>query len=190
MRELALHILDVLRNAVEASATRVALTIVEDVPADRLTITVSDNGRGMDAQVLAQVTQPFFTSRKTRHVGLGLPLFAAAAERAGGQLAISSQPGVGTIVEATFALSHPDRQPLGDIAETLLAFLLSEQNPQLDYRHRIDREGAPGAGGKDFSFDTVEIRAALAGVPLTHPAVVQWLAEFLKEGEAELEHVA
>ncbi len=190
MRELALHILDILQNAVEAGATRVALVIVEDVPTDRLVITVRDNGRGMDAQTLAQVTQPFFTSRTTRHVGLGLPLFAAAAERADGQLTIRSQPGVGTTVDVTFTLSHPDRQPLGDMTGTLLAFLLSERTPQLDYQHRVVREGASSVEETDFSFDTADISAALAGLPLTHPAVAQWLAEFLAEGEAELTHVA
>lgn len=190
MRELALHILDILQNAVEAGATRIALAIAEDVPADRLSITVSDNGRGMDAQTLAQVTQPFFTSRTTRHVGLGLPLFAAAAERADGHLAIRSQPGAGTTVEVTFALSHPDRQPLGDMTGTLLAFLLSERTPQLDYRHRVLREGMSGVEETDFSFDTADIRAVLAGLPLTHPVVAQWLAEFLTEGETELERAA
>ncbi len=190
MRELALHILDILQNAVEAGATRVALAIIEDVSADRLAITVSDNGRGIDAQTLAQVTQPFFTSRTTRHVGLGLPLFAAAAERADGQLVIRSQPGAGTTVEVTFALSHPDRQPLGDMIGTLLAFLLSERTPQLSYQHRVFRAGASSVEETDFSFDTADINATLAGLPLTHPAVVQWLAEFLVEGEAELARVA
>ena len=116
MREIALHVLDVLQNAAEAGATRVELTIDEDQPGDRLTITLHDNGRGMDAATLAQVTNPFFTTRTTRHVGLGLPLFAAAAERAGGQLVVESEPGQGTRVLATFGYFHPDRQPLGDLA--------------------------------------------------------------------------
>jgi nitrogen-specific signal transduction histidine kinase len=129
MLELALHILDILQNAVEAGATGVELTIVEDEPADRLTITVADNGRGMDEQTVQRVQNPFYTTRTTRHVGLGIPLYAAAAETAAGGLTIRSQAGVGTTVEATFQLSHPDRQPLGDMAGTLLAFLLSDRRP-------------------------------------------------------------
>ncbi len=176
MRELALHVLDILQNAVEAGATRVALTIDEDRAADRLTITVTDTGRGMDPATSARVIDPFFTSRETRHVGLGLPLFAAAAERADGRLVIRSAPGAGTTVEVTFRLSHPDRQPLGDMADTLLAFLLSEKTPELRYTHC--------AGDEIFEFDTADVRAELGDVPLAHPAVQRWLAEFLAEGES------
>lgn len=191
MHELALHVLDILQNTVEAGATRVSLTIDEDVPGDRLTITATDDGRGMDAATVARVTDPFYTTRTTRHVGLGLPLYKMAAEQAGGRLRIESQPGVGTTVEATFQLSHPDRQPLGDMAGTLLAFLLSGQAPELRYEHRIRRDEpdavAPGAGTQapplQFEFDTADIRAELDDVPFTHPAVAQWLAEYLAEGE-------
>ncbi len=179
--ELALHILDVLQNTVEAGATQVSLSIVEQHAADQLCITVVDNGCGMDAATVARVFDPFFTSRATRHVGLGLPLFAAAAERAGGGLAIRSQPGAGTTVEAIFQLSHPDRQPLGNLADTLLAFLLAACAPELCYVHSTDR--APGNGAAVFEFDTASIRAELGGIPFTHPAVQQWLAEFLAEGE-------
>ena len=142
MRELALHVLDILQNTVEAGATRVTLTIHEDMPADRLTIAITDNGRGMDAETAVRVINPFYTTRTTRHVGLGVPLYAMAAEQAGGGLRIASQPGLGTTVEAVFQLSHPDRQPLGDMAGTLLAFLLSERTPELRYAHRI-RRGEP-----------------------------------------------
>lgn len=181
MLELALHILDVLQNSVEAGASAVSLTIMEQYVTDCLRITVSDNGRGMDAATAARVTDPFFTSRSTRHVGLGLPLFAASAERAGGGLVIRSQPGAGTTVAATFRLSHPDRQPLGNMADTLLAFLLSERAPDLCYKHSTDQ--VPGNGPAVFEFDTASIRAVLGDLPFTHPAVQLWLAEFLAEGE-------
>jgi anti-sigma regulatory factor (Ser/Thr protein kinase) len=181
VRELALHVLDILQNTVEAGATRVTLTIHEDLPADRLTITVADNGRGMDAATVARVTDPFYTTRTTRHVGLGLPLYAMAAEQAGGRLRIESQPGVGTTVRAEFQLSHPDRQPLGDMPGTLLAFLLSERTPELHYTHRLNN-AAPN-NDHTFEFDTAEIRAELEDVPFSHPAVAQWMAEYLEEGE-------
>jgi anti-sigma regulatory factor (Ser/Thr protein kinase) len=184
MRELALHVLDVLRNTVDAGALHVTLRIEEDIPADRLTITVEDDGRGMDAETAARAADPFFTTRKTRHVGLGLPLLAGAAERAGGALHIRSQPGQGVRVEGTFQLSHPDRQPLGDIATTLLAFLLSDGAPNLGYHHCV--RSAPHGDWHHFEFDTAVIRAELGDLPVTHPAVVQWLAEFLAEGESEL----
>ena len=104
-------------------------------------------------------------------------------QHAAGDLRIASTPGQGTTVEATFPLAHPDRQPLGDLHGTLLAFLLAEGAPQLRYEHRVMR--GPAAS-RTFRFDTAAIRAELGDVPLNHPAVVQWLAEFLAEGEAEL----
>ncbi len=196
MLELALHVLDILQNTVEAGATRVDVRIAEDEPADRLTITVADNGRGMDAQTVERVLNPFYTTRTTRHVGLGLPLYAEAAETAGGGLTVQSEPGQGTTVEATFRLSHPDRQPLGDMSGTLVAFLLSERAPELVYRHRVIRNqvsATPRSGAetlvsqeREFTFDTAAIRAELDGVPLNEPIVAQWLAGFIAEGEAEI----
>lgn len=184
MLELALHILDILQNTVEAGATCVELAILEDELADRLTITVTDNGRGMDEQTARRVLDPFYTTRTTRHVGLGLPLCAEAAETAGGGLTIRSRKGEGTTVEATFRLSHPDRQPLGDMAGTLLAFLLSERTPGLAYMHRV--VGNQVSEEREFRFDTTAICAELDGVPLSEPAVAQWLAEFIAEGESSL----
>jgi hypothetical protein len=190
MLELALHVLDILQNAAEADATHVELTILEDVPADCLTLTIADNGRGMDGETTRRALNPFYTTRTTRHVGLGLPLYRAAAEAAGGGLSIRSRPGEGTRVEATFRLSHPDRQPLGDMAATLLAFLLSGAAPDLRYSHRVLRnlvsardQVLPEA---EFAFDTVAFRAELHGLPLNNPLVAKWLAEYLAEGEREL----
>lgn len=196
MLELALHILDILRNTVEAGATCVELTVTEDEPADRLTITVRDNGRGMTEQTVQRVLNPFYTTRTTRHVGLGLPLYAAAAEAAAGSLTICSRPGEGTTVEATFQLNHPDRQPLGDMAGTLVAFLLAERAPELRYTHRVIKRNLVSASNqvseeeREFTLDTAVVRAELDGVPLNHPLVTQWLAEFIAEGEAELRNQA
>jgi len=180
MRELSLHILDVLENALEAGATEVDLEIDEDLLADRLTITVRDNGRGMDAQTARRALDPFFTTRTTRHVGLGLPLFAAAARRCQGDLGLDSSPGRGTVVTATFRHSHLDRAPLGDIAGTLLAFLLSERSAGLHfvYHHRVN--------GRSFDLDTAAIRAELEDIPLSHPLVREWLRGYIAAGEAEL----
>jgi len=176
--ELSLHILDVLENSIAAGATRVEVRIEEDLQADRLTIEVVDNGKGMDEETLARVLDPFFTTRKTRHVGLGLPLFAAAAEWCNGGLHVESQVGQGTRVVATFQHGHIDRAPLGDVESTLLAFLMTERPVDLRYAHHVD--------GRTFEFDTAELRAELGDVPLTHPAVRRWLGKFIAEGESEL----
>lgn len=184
MREIALHILDLLQNAVEAGATRVTLRVEEDQVADWLRIRVGDNGRGMDLASRRRALDPFFTTCDTRHVGLGLPLLSAATERAGGTLNIESQAGVGTIVEATFRLSHPDRQPLGNLADTLLAFLLVSHGPDLNYAHCIRPQD--GSAGRSFELDTSDFRAVLGDLPLAHPSVRVWLAEYLADGEAAL----
>jgi len=178
MRELSLHILDILENALAAGATRVTLTILEDSATDTLTITVTDDGCGMDEETVQRVLDPFYTTRTTRHVGLGLPLLAAAAERCGGGVTIESQVGQGTTVTATFQLGHIDRAPLGDIGGSLIAFLLTCRLVDLAYLHWVD--------GREFAFDTADLRAELGDVPLSHPAVWRWLREFIAEGESVL----
>ena len=178
MRELSLHILDALQNSVEAGASRVKLTIEEDVIADRLTIIIDDNGRGMDTETARKAVDPFYTTRKTRHVGLGLPLFATAAEQCNGSLTLESELGKGTSLKVTFQHSHIDRAPMGDICSSLLILLLSKSLVDLHYIHRVNR--------RQFEFDTTQIRAELGDVPLSHPSVRDWLSEFIAQGEREL----
>jgi hypothetical protein len=188
MRELSLHILDILQNSVEAGATRVELTIYDDLAADRLTITVGDNGRGIPPEKLPKLFDPFYTTRSTRHVGLGLPLLKAAAERCNGDVTLASEVGVGTTLTATFQHSHLDRAPLGDLTGTLLTFILGGAC-DLRYMHRVRAKGERGSGGageQEFAFDTAEIRAELGDVPLNHPDVREWLRQFIIEGEAAL----
>lgn len=167
-----------MENAVEAGATRIEVRIDEDLGADRLTIEVADNGRGMSQETMVRVLDPFFTTRKTRHVGLGLPLFAAAARQCDGDLTLESEPGKGTRVKATFRHSHIDRAPLGDMASALMAILLSGRPVDVAYVHRV--------GGAEFAFDSADVRRELGDIPLTHPAVRQWLWQTLREGEESL----
>jgi anti-sigma regulatory factor (Ser/Thr protein kinase) len=183
MRELSLHILDILQNAVEAGATRVKLTIAEDLAADCLTIIVQDNGRGIPPEKLPHLFDPFYTTRKTRHVGLGLPLVKAAAKRCGGDVSIVSEVGAGATVTASFQHSHLDRAPLGDITGTLMSFILGGAC-DLRYVHRVSGSGE--TDGREFAFDTAEMRAELGDVPLSHPDVRDWLKRFITEGEGDL----
>jgi anti-sigma regulatory factor (Ser/Thr protein kinase) len=176
--ELSLHILDLLRNSIEAGANQIQLLIEEDPAADWVTIEISDNGRGMNPKQVEKVLDPFFTTRKTRRVGLGLSLFAAAARQCGGDLKIQAEPGKGTKVSATFQLSHWDRAPLGDIVGTLLTIIFAGPQVDLDYCHK--------RGGEAFHFNTTEIRAELGEIPLDHPKVRDWITAALKEGESEL----
>jgi len=119
MEDLSLHILDIVENSIAAAAKKIEIKIDEDEAKDLLTIEISDDGKGMDEQTLKKALDPFFTTRKTRRVGLGLSLLAQAAKDSGGTFDLSSVPGEGTTVRATFRLSHPDCKPMGDIEETL-----------------------------------------------------------------------
>ena len=140
MKDLSLHILDIVENSITASATRISIDIAEDTRDDLLSLTIRDNGKGMDAEARKHALDPFYTTRTTRNVGLGLALLAQAAEQARGGLRLDSEPGRGTTVQATFQLSHPDRQPLGDIAETLKTILAGRPELDLRFEYKIDSE--------------------------------------------------
>ena len=174
MREIALHILDIAENSIAAGATLIEITIEENIENDRLTISVQDNGRGMDEQMLAHITDPFVTSRTTRKVGLGIPLFKAAAEASNGFLQISSTVGRGTRVEVEFQRSHLDRMPLGDLAGTMLNLIVCHPDIHWLFRYRV--------GAQEFTFDDDPIKIELGGIPLTEPAVLKFIKASLKEG--------
>ncbi|MDA8217627.1 MAG: ATP-binding protein [Dehalococcoidales bacterium] len=178
MRELSLHVLDLLQNSLEAEATEIALDVDEDREADHLEIVVTDNGRGMAPDLVREATDPFVTSRTTRRVGLGLPMLAAAASLCDGDLRVESTLGRGTSVTARFRLSHIDRAPLGDMTSTILSVLLREPPVVLRYRHRV--------GDSVFKFDSADVASELEDVPLSHPKVRHWLRELLTEGFAGL----
>jgi anti-sigma regulatory factor (Ser/Thr protein kinase) len=182
MRELAMHILDIVENAIAANAHHIDLRIIEDMDADRLEIIVQDDGRGMDVEIVKRVRDPFFTTRSTRHVGLGIPLFAAAAERCGGQLDIQSTPGQGSTVRAVFQHSHIDRAPLGDLASTLICILLHSERFDLHYTHHI----RDGSSKRTFELDSGQLLNELGDIPLSHPTVRRWLSEYVAQGEQDL----
>jgi signal transduction histidine kinase len=117
MQELSLHILDLVRNSIAAGATKVIISIYQK--GNFLYISISDNGKGMDKDTLRSVESPFMTSRNTRKVGLGIPLFKAAAEQSGGTFEIESAENVGTRVTGSFGIDSIDRQPLGELDETV-----------------------------------------------------------------------
>jgi len=174
MRELSLHILDIARNSVEAGATTLQMAVVENQRFDTLELVVRDNGRGMDEATLRRAGDPFFTTRDTRDVGLGLSLLKATCERCGGSLEVSSQPGHGTEVRGTMQLAHLDRPPLGDMGKVVQALACERGLTSLRYRHQAD--------GKRFEIDTFELQKELGEVPVTDPRVLCWLAEFVKNG--------
>lgn len=173
MRELSLHVLDLVQNAVEAGASRVELEITEDLAADRLIIMINDNGRGMGNETRQKVTDPFYTSRTTRRIGLGIPLIQMSTQRCDGTLGIVSEPGVGTRIEAVYRYSHWDRPPLGNMVETLKSILVGNPGFDFSYLHRVAQ--------REFRLEAAQIWEALDGLPLTQPDVLQWLQAYLEE---------
>jgi len=176
LRELALHLLDIAENSVSALASIIQISIEENRAADRLRIVIEDNGKGMDAQTVARITDPFVTSRTTRKVGLGIPLLKAAAEACNGGLEIWSEVGKGTTVTVEFQLSHIDRMPLGDLSSTLMTLVIGSPEVRWILQYTVD--------GQTFEFDTQPILETLDGVPLTDPAILAYLRDMLEEGVA------
>lgn len=173
MRELSLNVMDIVQNSITAGATLITISVLEDTREQTLDITIGDNGRGMDAEQLDQVQNPFFSTRTTRKIGLGVPLFKMACEMTGGSFSITSSPGDGTTVLASFRTGHIDMTPLGDIGETIL--LLITCNPALDFAY------TRGLDGQLWELDTRQLREVLEDVPLDSPEVVEWMRENLKE---------
>jgi len=175
MLELSLHILDIVNNSVKAKADLIFVTVNEAKSKNILHITIEDNGCGMDEAFLKTVTDPFKTTRTTRKVGMGLSLFKAAAENTGGSLSISSQKDVGTVVNVQFVYDHIDRQPLGDMAETMLTLISGNTAIDFVYTHIVDN--------KEFKLDTREIKNILGDeVGLGSPEIVLWMKEYINEG--------
>lgn len=174
MRELSLHVLDIAQNSIAAGASFVRIEITEEMQPHRMRIRVEDDGKGMSGEQVERVCSPFYTTRTTRKVGLGIPLFKMAAEMTGGSFTIESQPGQGTVVTALFHADHVDMIPLGDIDSTV--FTLIRCNPGLDFlfEHRI--------GDRCLVLDTRVLRETLGGeVPLDTPEVMDWITEYVKE---------
>ena len=184
MRELSLNVMDISQNSISAKATLITISVDESVPEDRLSIRVEDNGCGMTPEQVEHVIDPFYTTRTTRNVGLGVPLFKMEAEMTGGSFEIHSEKGKGTWLQANFKPSSVDMIPLGDIGGTVL--LLVTSNPQIDFVYSRRYVAADGEE-REFALKTQELREILGeDVSLNAPDVVLWIKDFLTEQTQEL----
>lgn len=177
MTEISLNVLDIANNSIRANASLIEIIIQIQRDLDTLTIMIADNGCGMTGEQLKNVEDPFFTTRTTRGVGLGVPFFKMAALSTGGDFDIKSTPGVGTTVTAVFGLSHIDRMPLGDMNSTM--HTLITLNTQIDFLYKYTFDG------KQFTLDTREFREILNDVPLDTPEVSAYIKEYLEENQNE-----
>lgn len=178
MEDLSLYILDLVQNSIAASADLIKISVLEDVKNDRLIISIKDNGRGMEPKVVDRATDPFYTTRTTRRVGLGLPFIEAAAQACGGGISVSSQLGEGTEVKISFKHSHIDRPPLGRIEHTITVLVASNPSVDFVYVHTTPL-------GR-LQFDTKEIRQRIGALPIEHPDVIDWICSYIGEGLNEI----
>ena len=173
-----MHILDIVQNSISAGATLVTLTVDESPAEDLLTMAVGDNGKGMTPEQVSRLSDPFFTSRTTRKVGMGIPLLMDSARQSGGDVRIESEPGKGTEVTAVFGYSNIDRPPLGDVANALM--LLVSSNPALDFLFTYRYNG------DEYLFDTVDVREILGDDALKDLTIIRNLEEMIKDNMREI----
>ncbi len=138
MEDLSLHILDVVENSIEANASKIEIKIIEEKNKDLLVIEIKDNGRGMNKETINKVLDPFYTTRTTRKVGMGLSLLAQAAKVSNGNFEINSKVGEGTKVKATFQYSHIDRKPIGNMDDTIVTLITS--HPEINFVYEYQNE--------------------------------------------------
>ena len=177
MKELSLNVLDITKNSVKAGATLIDITLRET--GNKLTLTITDNGCGMTPEVVENVMNPFYTTRTTRKVGMGVPLLMLAAEQTGGGVTIESRhegahpADHGTVVTATFFTDHIDFTPIGDLVSTMETLIMG--SPEIDFTFLHDMNG------REVELDTRQLREILGDVPLDSYEVIQWIGGFLRE---------
>ncbi|MBR7071172.1 MAG: sensor histidine kinase [Clostridia bacterium] len=177
MKELSLNVLDVAENSYKAGAKQVCVSLQET--GNRLTLTIQDDGCGMTPDILKVVTDPFYTTRTTRKVGLGLPLLRMAAEQTGGGMTVKSvsekenPASHGTTVTAVFYTDHLDFTPLGDIVSTVTTLIQGHPTVDLLFTHETETQSV--------RLDTAELREVLGDVSLAEYEVIHWIEDCLKE---------
>lgn len=179
MKTLSDHILDIIQNSINAKSTLIEIMVDIDKNKDLCLLKIMDNGCGMNNEMLKQATNPFFTTRKTRKVGLGLSLLKQNAEMANGNFTIESEPAKGTIVEAVFQYSNIDRPELGDVWDTLYLTMLSNKNVELIYEHKTNKGS--------FKFISTEIRNSIEGISMQQAKIRNAIADYIKNNITEIQ---
>lgn len=178
MKDLASHVMDITENSITANATVITVDFEADEKKDTLVIKIEDNGKGMSEEMLARVTSPFTTTRTTRRVGLGIPLFKYGAENTGGSFRITSQLKKGTQVCATYVLSNIDRPPVGDLPGVLSTLVICHED--IDFVIKVARNR------NVFEFKSEDVKNVLQGVSFSQPEVSTWITQCIKEGIEEI----
>jgi hypothetical protein len=173
MDEISSHIMDITANAITAKAKHIEISIIVDTKKSLTTLSFKDDGIGMNDEMVKKVQDPFFSTKTGKKVGLGIPLLKGTAETTGGTFSLTSEPGKGVEIRATFHLNHPDLPPIGKLKDTILVLVVG--NPEIDFifQYTLDED--------QFIFDTAPIKALLEGIPVNHPEVVNFIINYLDE---------
>jgi signal transduction histidine kinase len=170
MSELSMHIIDIIQNSMAAQAKTIHCKLKDSLKEDIISILISDDGRGMTPEEAEKVQDPFYTSKKGKRVGLGIPLFKAAAIHCQGNFSLASQKSQGTQIQAVFKKSHIDTPPLGDMATTIHGFLTTVP---LNMEFEITTDSG------QFTISTAAVKEQTGDLPLTHPEVSKFLRTFI-----------
>ena len=173
-----MHILDLVQNSIKAGAKNIDLSIEENRLGDTFSITIEDDGCGMSEEMTKAVTSPFVTSRTTRHVGLGIPLFKAGCDGCDGSFSLESEEGKGTRLYGVYRYSHIDRPPLGSIAETMLLLITGNPLVRFHYKRVVDE--------LSYEIDTQDLWRIWEGAPVESSAIIAFLKDFFINNETEL----
>jgi len=178
MNNISMHILDIAQNSIRAEATKIEIFINENEEKNLFTLSIKDNGFGMDEDFLAIVADPYTTTRTTRKVGMGVPLLKHSAEQSGGYIKVYSERLVGTTIQAVFQSNHIDRPPLGDIAGTII--LIAAANPEIEIKYIHQKNN------KKYEFNTIEIKEILGDIRINNPKIRNMLKELIQENLKEI----
>jgi hypothetical protein len=173
MEEICSHILDIVTNSIRAKAKLINVSISEDYEKRLLSLSVKDDGIGMDREMAEKVQDPFFSTKKGRKVGLGIPLLKGTAETTGGSFTLNTEVGQGVEIHAVFSLDHPDLPPIGKLKDTILVLIAG--NPDIDFVFKCKTDG------KEFLLETASMKSILGDVPMNSPDVVNFLINYLDE---------
>ena len=175
MKDISLYILDLVQNSLRAGAKIVKITVKDNIRNNSVEVIIADDGCGMDAELLSKATLPFVTTRTTRQMGMGLPLFKMAVDQTGGVFDITSTPGQGTVLKGIFVRSHIDMPPIGDMAETIVTLVQGAPDVDFIYTYETDTDS--------FTFNTQDVREVMEEVPLNSPDVLIWIREHLTQDQ-------
>lgn len=173
MKEISMHILDIAMNSIRAKSTLIEINIEDSKELNRLKISIKDNGKGMTSEMIKKVEDPFFTTRTTRKVGLGIPMLKESCERCNGFFNIQSSVGKGTLIECDFERDNIDRAPLGNMGDTIMAIIGALEDCELSYRHTTDN--------KAFVLNTSDIKELLGGGSIKDNEILLWIKEYVNE---------